>query len=91
MTRQAVTPADLLGRIDTLNVVCSKCERRGRYRVQTIVRERGSTDASPTGSLAFRRTARGARPCNSATGVASTLRTWPAGNGQRGVDSRPAR
>ena len=41
MTRPAVTPADLLGRIDMLNVVCSKCERRGRYRVQSIIREVG--------------------------------------------------
>lgn len=41
MTRQAVTPADLLGRIEALNVVCSKCERRGRYRVQSIIREVG--------------------------------------------------
>jgi hypothetical protein len=39
MTRQAVTPADLLGRIEMLNVVCSKCERRGRYRVQSIIRQ----------------------------------------------------
>jgi hypothetical protein len=41
MTRQAVTSADLLGRIEMLNVVCSKCERQGRYRVQTIIREVG--------------------------------------------------
>jgi hypothetical protein len=41
MTRQAVTSADLLGRIEMLNVVCSKCERRGRYRVQSIIREVG--------------------------------------------------
>ena len=41
MTRQAVTPADLLGRTEMLNVVCSKCDRRGRYRVQSIVREIG--------------------------------------------------
>jgi hypothetical protein len=41
MTRQAVTPADLLGRTEMLNVVCSKCDRRGRYRVQSIVREVG--------------------------------------------------
>jgi hypothetical protein len=39
MTRQAVTPADLLGRIEVLNVICSKCDRRGRYRVQSIIRE----------------------------------------------------
>jgi hypothetical protein len=34
-----VTPADLLGRIEMLDVACSKCERRGRYRVQSIIRE----------------------------------------------------
>jgi hypothetical protein len=25
--------------IEVLNVVCSKCDRRGRYRVQSIIRE----------------------------------------------------
>jgi hypothetical protein len=34
MTREAITPADLLGRIEALIVVCSKCERRRRYRIQ---------------------------------------------------------
>jgi hypothetical protein len=41
MPRDALTPADLLGRIDALTVECVKCERRGRYRVRTLVREIG--------------------------------------------------
>jgi hypothetical protein len=41
MSRNVMTPADLLGRIQTLNVACTKCDRRGRYRVRTLVREIG--------------------------------------------------
>jgi hypothetical protein len=41
MPRDVLTPADLLGRIQVLNVACVKCERRGRYRVKTVVREIG--------------------------------------------------
>jgi hypothetical protein len=36
-----MTPADLLGRLEALNVACAKCDRRGRYRVTTLVREIG--------------------------------------------------
>ena len=41
MPRNVMTPADLLGRIQTLNVACTKCDRRGRYRVRTLVRDIG--------------------------------------------------
>jgi hypothetical protein len=41
MPRDVMTPADLLGRIQTLNVACTKCDRRGRYRVKTLVRDIG--------------------------------------------------
>jgi hypothetical protein len=41
MTCEVLMPADLLGRILVLNVACMKCERRGRYRVKTLVREIG--------------------------------------------------
>jgi hypothetical protein len=41
MPRDALTPADLLGRIEFLNIMCAKCARRGRYRVRTLVWEIG--------------------------------------------------
>jgi hypothetical protein len=41
MPRDVLTSADLLGRIDTVTVECVKCDRRGRYRVRTLVREIG--------------------------------------------------
>jgi hypothetical protein len=37
----SLTPADLSGRIQTITVECSKCDRRGRYRVRMLVREIG--------------------------------------------------
>jgi hypothetical protein len=53
MTREAITPADLLGRIEALNVVCSKCERRGRYRAgQEIESDEDAGDDA--GDLAVR-------------------------------------
>lgn len=39
--RKVLTPADPLGRIASLNVACVKCERHGRYRLKTLVREIG--------------------------------------------------
>ena len=41
MPRDILTPADLLGRIQTLSVACTKCDRRGRCRVKTVVRDIG--------------------------------------------------
>jgi hypothetical protein len=41
MSRDVMTPADLLGRIESINVACVKCDRSGRYRVKTLVREIG--------------------------------------------------
>jgi hypothetical protein len=41
MPRDVMTPADLLGRIEAINVACTKCDRRGRYRVKTLVRDIG--------------------------------------------------
>jgi hypothetical protein len=41
MPRDALTPADLLGRIEMLSVECTNCARRGRYRVRTLVWEIG--------------------------------------------------
>ena len=38
----ALTFGDLLGRLDHLEIVCSKCDRRGRYRVRTLVDRHGA-------------------------------------------------
>jgi hypothetical protein len=40
-TRPPFSPEITIGRIQTLNVACTKCDRRGRYRVKTLVREIG--------------------------------------------------
>jgi hypothetical protein len=37
----SLTPADLLGRIQSITGECAKCDRRGRYLVRTLVREIG--------------------------------------------------
>ena len=37
----SLTPRDLIGKLDVLNVVCPKCERRGRYRVPTLAEQNG--------------------------------------------------
>jgi len=37
----AIIFADLIGKVDVLNVHCPKCNRAGRYRVQHLVEERG--------------------------------------------------
>jgi hypothetical protein len=41
MPSDVMTHADLLGRIQTLTVACTKCDRHGRYRVKTLLREIG--------------------------------------------------
>jgi hypothetical protein len=41
MTRDVMTPADLLGRIESINIACTKFDRRGRYWVKTLVRQIG--------------------------------------------------
>ncbi len=37
----SMTPTDLLGKLTHLIVVCSKCDRRGRYRVDTLAAQIG--------------------------------------------------
>jgi hypothetical protein len=37
----SLTPADLIGKLEILRVECAKCDRRGRYRVDRLVRELG--------------------------------------------------
>jgi hypothetical protein len=32
----SITPRDLIGKLDALRVECSKCDRRGRYRVARL-------------------------------------------------------
>jgi hypothetical protein len=41
---------DLVGKLDALRVVCSKCERAGRYRLDRLIADRGR-DARVTGWL----------------------------------------
>ena len=33
--------SDLIGKLDVLRVVCSKCERAGRYRVERLIEQHG--------------------------------------------------
>ena len=37
----SITVSDLVGRLDTLTVACSKCGRHGRYRVARLLKELG--------------------------------------------------
>jgi hypothetical protein len=54
--RDVRTPADLLQRIQVLDIACVQCDRRGRYKVRTLVREIG-LDRNLASSPAWRRTA----------------------------------
>jgi hypothetical protein len=36
----AIIFADLIGKLDVLNVACEKCSRAGRYRLQRLIDER---------------------------------------------------
>jgi hypothetical protein len=47
----SLTPADLIGKLDVLRVECEKCGRRGRYRVERLLRQLGR-DAKLTDWLA---------------------------------------
>ena len=33
----SLTPADLIGKLDVLRVECSKCDRRGQYRIDRLL------------------------------------------------------
>ena len=37
----AIIFSDLIGKLDTLRVTCDRCGRNGRYRVQSLIAERG--------------------------------------------------
>jgi hypothetical protein len=37
----SITPADLVGKLEYLAVVCEKCGRRGRYSVTRLVEQLG--------------------------------------------------
>jgi hypothetical protein len=47
----SITPADLVGKLDWLVVVCDKCGRKGRFSVARLV-ERYGPDAKLTDWLA---------------------------------------
>jgi hypothetical protein len=38
---RSLTPADLVSKLDVLNVACDKCGRSGRYRVDRLVQQLG--------------------------------------------------
>jgi hypothetical protein len=37
----SLTVGDLAGKLEVLNVACSKCKRRGRYRISTLLAQLG--------------------------------------------------
>jgi len=37
----AIIFSDLLGKLDSLRVACTKCGRDGRYQVQRLINDRG--------------------------------------------------
>ena len=43
----AVTLGDIAGRITMLEVACSRCERRGRYRVARLIEQHGADRGLP--------------------------------------------
>lgn len=45
----AIVFGDLTGKLGSLRVVCSKCERAGSYRVARLIQERGREPRSPIG------------------------------------------
>lgn len=42
MPRDALTFPDLIGHLDWIDIVCTKCERQGRYLVHKLATERPS-------------------------------------------------
>ena len=44
MRDDAVTLGDLAGRIAILDIMCSRCERRGRLRVDRLIEQHGDAE-----------------------------------------------
>ncbi len=44
MRDDAVTLGDLAGRIAILEIMCSRCERRGRLRVDRLIEQHGDAE-----------------------------------------------
>ena len=57
--RQVVTLGDLVGRIERLEVRCSRCDRAGRVKLARLIAEHGSTWHAGTGGAARRRLRQG--------------------------------
>ena len=51
MRRGSVTLGDLAGRIALLEVVCSRCERRGRMRVERLIEQYGDMELPELGLI----------------------------------------
>lgn len=47
MPTGALTLGDLRGRLDYLDVACSRCDRRGRYRVDRLIADHGAGKGLP--------------------------------------------
>ncbi len=42
----AITFSDLIGKLDTLEVACDKCGRKGRYALARLIEQRGREHCS---------------------------------------------
>jgi hypothetical protein len=51
MRRGSVTLDDLAGRIAMLEVACSRCERRGRLRVDRLIEQHGDMELPELGLI----------------------------------------
>jgi hypothetical protein len=43
----AIIFSDLIGKLDAVRVTCERCGRKGRYRLQTLIAERGGDVSVP--------------------------------------------
>jgi hypothetical protein len=43
----AIIFSDLIGKLDVLRVTCNRCGRNGRYRLQSLIAERGGDESVP--------------------------------------------
>ncbi len=60
MARDVITLAELEGRVDLLEVRCSRCDRRGRLRLARLIAEHRPDAALPAAAAHARRRLRAA-------------------------------
>ena len=51
MRRGSVTLGDLVGRFAILEIMCSRCERRGRLRVDRLIEQHGDAELPELGRI----------------------------------------